>query len=121
MQDAAIFQSAVQPLTKLTQSNMDLITKFSASPEVTSQAINDAQKLSQQAQESVMKLAHSQAFAGLMQGFMKNYTEFLGEMSHGATAIFSQGQMAFMQQANEATANVIETTQSGARRLRSAA
>jgi hypothetical protein len=121
MQDAAIFQSAMQPLTKLTQANMDLISKFSASPEVTSQAINDAQKFFQQAQESAMKLAHSQAFAGLIQGFFQNYTEFLAEMSHAATAIFSQGQATFMRQANEATSNVVEVTQSGARRLRHAA
>ena len=121
MQDAAVFQSALQPLTKLTQANMDLITKFSASPEATSQAINDAQKLFQQAQESAMKLAQSQAFAGLMQGFMKNYAEFLTEMSQGATTLFNQGQAAFMQQANEATSNVVEATQSGARRLRHAA
>ena len=121
MQDAAVFQSALQPLTKLTQANMDLITKFSSSPEVTSQAINDAQKLFQQAQESAMKLAHSQAFSGLLQGFMKNYTEFLAEMSQGATTLFSQGQAAFMQQANEATSTVVEATQSGARRLRHAA
>ena len=121
MQDAAIFQSAVQPLTKLSQANMELISKFSSSPEVTSLAINDAQKLFQQAQESAMKLAHSQAFAGLIQGFMKNYTEFLNEMSHTATAFFSQGQASFMQQANEATSNVVEATQTGARRLRNAA
>ncbi len=120
MQDAAIFQSALQPLTKLTQSNMDLITKFAASPEVISQAINDAQKLFQQAQESAMKLAQSHAFAGLMQGFLKNYTDFLAEMSHSTTAMFSQGQAAFMRQANEATSNVVEATQSGARRLRAA-
>jgi isocitrate dehydrogenase kinase/phosphatase len=34
-----------------------------------------------------------------MQGFMKNYAEFLTEMSQGATTLFSQGQQAFMQQA----------------------
>lgn len=120
MQDAAVFQSALQPFTKLTQANMDLIAKFSASPEVTSQAINDAQKFFQQAQESAIKLAQSHAFSGLMQGVMKNYTEFLTEMSHSATAMFSQGQAAFMQQANEATSNVVGVTQSGARRLRAA-
>ncbi len=120
MQDAAIFQTALQPLTKLAQSNMELITKFAASPEVTSQATNDAQKLFHQAQESAMKLAQSHAFAGLMQGFMKNYTDFLTEMSHSATAMFSQGQAAFMQQASEATSNVVAATQSGGRRLRAA-
>ncbi len=111
----------MQPLTKLAQANMELVSKFSTSPEVISQAINDAQKLFQQSQESAMKLANSQSFAELIQGFMKNYTEFLAEMSHSATAIFSQGQATFVQQANEATSNVVDATQSGARRLRHAA
>lgn len=120
MQDAAIFQSALQPFTKLTQANMELVTRFAASPEVTTQAINDAQKLFQQVQQSAMTLAHSQAFAGMMQGFMTNYTEFLTEMGHSATAMLSQGQAAFMQQANEAASNAVAATQTGARRLRSA-
>ena len=120
MQDTAIFQSALQPFTKLTQANMELVTRFAASPEVTSQAINDAQKFFQQAQQSAMSLAQSQAFAGMMQGFMKNYTEFLTEMGHSATAMFSQGQASFMQQASEATSNAVEAAQTGARRLRSA-
>ena len=120
MQDAAIFQSALQPLTKLMQANMELITKFSTSPEVTSQAVKDAQKLFQQAQESTMKLAQSHAFAGLMQGFMANYTDFLTELSHSATAMISQGQAAFMQQTSEATSNAVAATQTGARRLRAA-
>jgi len=121
MHDAAIFQTALQPLTKLAQSNMDLLTKFAASPAVTSLAIHDAQKLFQQAQDSAMKLAQSSAFSGLMQGFIQNYTEFLAEMSHSASAMVSQGQAAFMQQANEATSTVVEVTQSSARRLRHAA
>ena len=121
MQDSAAIQSAMQPLTKLAQSNMELLSKFSASPEVISQAINDAQKLFQQSQDSAMKLANSQAFAGLIQGFMKNYTEFLTEVSQSATTIFSQGQATFMQQAQEATSNVVDAAQGGARRVRQAA
>ena len=104
MQD---FQFAMQPIIKLAQANMELITRFSTSPEVISQAINDAQKLFHQSQESAMKLAHSKAFAGLMEGFIKNYIEFFAEMCHSATAIFSQGQATFMQQANEATSNIM--------------
>ena len=121
MLDTSAVQSAMQPLQKLAQSNMDLLTKFYASPEVTSQAMSDFQKLFQQTQESAMKLAQSHAFAGMIQGFINNYTEFLTEMSQNATTIASQGQAAFMKQATEATSGAVEATQTGARRLRSAA
>ncbi len=58
----------------------------------------------------MMTLVHSQAFAGPMQEFMKDYTEFLTEMGHSATALFSQGQATFMQQASEAASNAVEAT-----------
>ena len=121
MLDTSAVQSAMLPLQKLAQSNMDLLTKFSASPEVTSQAMNDIQKLFQQTQQSAMKLVQSHAFAGMIQGFIKNYTEFLTEVGQNVTTIASQGQVAFMKQATEATSGAIEATQTGARRLRSAA
>ncbi len=120
MFDATIFQSALQPLQKLAQSNMGLITRFSTSPEVTSQAMSDAQKLFQQTQETVLKLVQSQAFAGMTQGFIKNYTEFLTEMSQGMTSMASQGQAAFMKQATDATTGAMAATQAGVQRLRSA-
>lgn len=121
MLDTNALQSAMQPLQKLAQSNMDLLTKFSASPEVTSQAMSDVQKLFQQTQESAMKLAQSHAFAGMIQGFIKNYTEFVSEVGQNVATIASQGQAAFMKQATETTSGAIEATQTGARRLRSAA
>jgi hypothetical protein len=52
MQDTAALQTAMQPFVKLRQAYMELISKFSMSPEVTSQAIHDAQAIFQQAQES---------------------------------------------------------------------
>ena len=121
MLDTSAVQSAMQPLQKLAQSNMDLLTKFSGSPEVTSQAMSDVQKLFQQTQESAMKLAQSHAFAEMIQGFIKNYTEFMTDLSQNVMTIASQGQAAFMNQATEATSGAIDATQTGAKRLRSAA
>ena len=121
MLDTTVFQSAMKPLQKLAQSNLELLTTFSMSPEVTSQAMSDVQKLVEQTQDSAMKLAQSRAFAGMIQGFVENYTAFLTEVSQNATTIATQAQAGFMKQATEATSGAIEATQTGARRQRNAA
>ena len=93
-----IMQTQAQPFLKLVQANMDLLTQFSTSPEVTSQATANASQLFQQGTASAMKFMHSGAFAHLMQGMMKNYTEFLTELGQSTMAIASQGQAALLQQ-----------------------
>jgi maltose-binding protein MalE len=65
MQDK-LMQAQAQPFVKLAQSNMDLLSRFSASPEVTKQASANASLLFQQASESTMKLMQSAAFSHLM-------------------------------------------------------
>lgn len=109
MQDN-LMQSQAQPFVKLAQANMDLLSRFSTSPEVTTQA-----------SESAMKLMQSAAFAHMMQGMLKNYTEFLSELSHSGMAMLSQGQAAMTRQAQEATNGVIDATEARARRARQAA
>jgi len=116
MQD--IIQAQAQPFFKLAQANMDLFTRFSTSPEVTAQATANASQLFQQATESAMKLMQSGAFAHVMQGMLKNYTEFLAELSQSAMAMMSQGQAALVRQAQEVTEGVIEATPVRARRAR---
>ena len=106
MQDAAL-QSAIQPFVKLTQSNVELMTKFALSREVNAQAMHDVQKLYQQVQDSAAKLMRSNAFAGLMQGFMKNFTEFCTEFGQSGASMLSQGQAAWVQQAQAAATNVV--------------
>jgi uncharacterized membrane-anchored protein YhcB (DUF1043 family) len=120
MQDNLI-QPAVQPFLKLAQANMELFTKFSMSPEVVSQAMADAQKLFQQFQGSAMNLSQSDAFAQLMQGLMKNYTEFATDLAQSGMALMSQAQAALMRQAQDATSNVVDAAQERVRRTRHAA
>ena len=91
---------AMQPFAKLVQANMDLLTNFTFPPDVMSQ---------------------STAIAGVMQGLMKNYTEFLMEMSQSGAAMLSQSQAAFMQQTRDATSNVVDVVEAGTRRARQAA
>jgi hypothetical protein len=119
MQD--VIQAQAQPFFKLAQANMDLFTRFSTSPEMTAQASANASQLFQQATESAMKLMQSGAFAQMMQGMLKNYTEFLAELSQSSMAMMSQGQAALTRQVQEATDNVVDATEVRARRARSAA
>jgi hypothetical protein len=119
MQDLAM-QTQAQPFIKLTQANMDLLTRFSTSPEVTSQTTANATQLFQQATDSTMKLMQSGAFAHLMQGMLKNYTEFLTEFSQGGMAMLSQGQEAMVRQVQESTQGVVGAVETTARRARQA-
>jgi hypothetical protein len=120
MQDN-FMQAQTQPFVKLVQANMDLLTRFSTSPEGASQASANASHLFQQASESAMKIMQSGAFTHLMQGMLKNYTEFLAELSQSGMAMLSQGQAAMTRQAEEASNSVIDATDARVRRARQAA
>lgn len=120
MQDT-VMQAQTQPFVKLAQANMDLFARFSTSPEVTAQASANASQLFQQASESAMKLMQSGAFMHLMQGMLKNYTEFLTELGQSGMTLLSQGQAAMSRQVQDATEGVIEATEVRGRRARQAA
>ena len=120
MQDN-IMQTPTQPFVKLAQANMDLLARFSTSPEVTSQTTENAGHLLQQASESTMRLMQSGAFAHLMQGMLKNYTEFLIELNRTSLALISEGQAAMTRQVQEATNGFTEATDARAQRPRRAA
>ncbi len=112
-----ITQAQTQPFIKLAQSNMELLSRFSSSPEITAQATH----LFQQATESSRSLMQSGAFAQMMQGMLKNYSEFFMEMNHNAMTLLGQGQAAMVRQVEEASENVIDATETRARRPRQAA
>ena len=121
MQSTIVQTEAIQPFVRLAQSNMDLWSKFSQSPEVMAEATRNMKSFMEQAQTSTASLARSQAFTGLMQGMVKNYTDFVSELTQSTYAMMSQGQAAFLQQAQEATANVVDATEARTRRHRQAA
>jgi hypothetical protein len=110
-------QTQAAPFVRLMQANMELLTQFSSSPEVMSQATANAN----QASGSTMKLMQSGAFAQVMQGMMKNYTEFLTELGQGTMAMMSQANAALLQQSQEATNGITEATDIRGRRGRQAA
>lgn len=106
----------MQPLVKLTQSNMELLTRFSASPEVMRQSVANAQALFEQAQKSAANLAQSGAFAQLTQGFMRNYIEFVTEVGQSGMAALVNGQSEMMRFAQDAGTQAVETVTPRARR-----
>jgi hypothetical protein len=113
-----ILQAQAQPYLKLVQSNMELLAQFSTSPELTSQAPTSATDLFQQGPASAMKFMQSGAFAQLMQGMLKNYTEFLTEVGQSAVAYTRETQAALLQQTQDATDGLIEAKESRGRRAR---
>ena len=113
-----LMQTAMQPFIKLTQANMELLTKFSMSPEVISQSMAGAQNAFQQGRETATTLVQSNAFAQLLQGMLKNYTEFMMEAGQSTMAALTQGQAAMIRQAEEASENVVDAAQARSRRSR---
>lgn len=114
-------QAQTQPFVKLAQANMDLLTRFSSSPEVVTQATAHASQLFLLASESAMQLMHSGAFTHLMQGMLKNYIEFFTELTQSNLGMLSQSRGAINQHVQEATNAVIDATDARSRRARQAA
>lgn len=102
-------QAAFQPLMKLAEANLALMTKFYASHEVLNQSSENVQQMVQQAQKAVASLVQSNAFGHLFQGMWQNYTEFLTEFSQSTAAAMTQGHTALTRQAEESGNAVLKT------------
>lgn len=101
--------ATMQPLLRLTEANMALMTQFSTSSDVMKQSNANVQELIQQVQKTVTALVQSNAFAQLSQGMWKNYTEFLTEFSQSSMAALTEGQAELTRQAQETGDSVIKT------------
>jgi hypothetical protein len=105
-----LMQPFMAPFTKLAQSNLDLFTKFSLSPEAVSQAMLQAQRTFLQQSPSAPLQVPPNAIAELMMGLLKNYMEFLMELGQGSAALMQQ-----------APATLAKATQQAARQATAAA
>jgi hypothetical protein len=112
---------ALQPWIRLAQSNMELFGRFASSPEVAAEALRAMQGVAEQTWASAMALGQSRAVAELMQGLMRNYTEFVAELGQSAYAMIGQTQAALLQHAQEAAGNVVHAAMAQAGRMRVAA
>ena len=89
---------------------MELLGKFSTSPDVMAQAGNNLQGVFQQNQESASKLMQSSAFAQLAQGMLKNYSDFMMELGQAGMSAMTQAQSTMVSQTKQATDNVVEAS-----------
>lgn len=107
-----LMQPFMAPFTKLAQSNLELFTKFSLSPEAVAQAMAQAQRIFMQ--QSPASLAPMQvppnAIADLMMGLMKNYMEFLMELGQGSAALMQQAPPTLAKAAQQATRQATAAT-----------
>jgi hypothetical protein len=110
-----IMQTAMQPYIKLVQANVELLARFFTSPESVAQAAALAQSFLQPGQESAARLMQSNVFMQLVQGMLKNYTEFLTEVGQAGVAMLTQGQAAVMRQMEGASGHVFAASQTGKR------
>jgi hypothetical protein len=108
MQDNPM-QATLQAYVKLVRSNMELLGRYSMSPETTTQVMANAQSLLRPGQGTPSSLAQSPAFTELMQGAVKNYTEFMAEVAQSGVAMLAQGQAALIQQTQQSTEGLAST------------
>jgi hypothetical protein len=118
MQNAV--QATVQPFMKLMQTNMELLNKFTGSLDLSTAAGTHTATQIQAAQDALAKLMQSNAVSNLVQGLMKNYTDFISEFSQQGATLVSQTQETLHQQTREAADHVMDATQSRVRQVRSA-
>lgn len=93
------FETLLSPYTKLARANMDLMAKFSTSPEVMSQTLGAAQKFSTGSADAATGLLATNAFSEFLMGLIKNWMEFWTDLGQSALAFADQSQEAFLKKA----------------------
>jgi hypothetical protein len=119
MQDTnnTIMETALQPFIKLAQNNMELVKSFSQLPEVNpSVAGSNGQNPFLQGQTSAASLLQSNAFLNLMQGAVKNYTEFVVALGQNSIAAVGQTQASLVREGKAVAENVVDATEARRRR-----
>ena len=99
---------STQPAVKLVTANLEMMMRFTSSPEVLSHAMLATSQMVQQAGAHTLQLMQTDAFARLVQGMMRNYTEFLGESGRDAVTWMQEGQTALIEGARDAADTVVE-------------
>ena len=120
--DENSLQPLTQPYVRLTQRNMQLLTSFSASPEMVSlwmkngqkmfsqavqgaasgKASHDPKKMAEQIQDNLSDVSQSKAFASLLQGLMQSHMQFLTDLAQTNMAVLGQVPTKMMQNLQQA-------------------
>ena len=108
MQDHPM-QAALQAYVNLFRSNMELLGRYSMSPETTTQFTANVQSLLKPGEAGPSSLAQSAACTELMHGAVKNYTVFMAEVAQSGAAMLAQGQAGLVRQTQQATEGFTST------------
>ncbi len=117
----------MQPYIRLTQRNMQLFTSFSASPEMVTLWLQNAQKMVihaakstangksgeepqkmvEQVQNSLSDVGQSKAFAGLVQGLMQSHMQFLMDLAQTNMSAMSEVPAKMMENMQQAATKTL--------------
>ncbi|MGQ0591566.1 MAG: hypothetical protein ACT4QB_02660 [Gammaproteobacteria bacterium] len=91
----------LQPVVQLTSANIETLSRFANSREITELARDSASKYLELVQDNMAKIAGSDAFATCLQTTIDNYVRFANEYTQNVYGIVSQGQEFLSRQVEE--------------------
>jgi hypothetical protein len=110
MQDNLTSTSTL-PFARLLQKNMDLVTRFMASPEVASESTADKSQTFREAAGSMTALMRTSAFTEMMRGMLGNHTAFMNELSRRGVSALGEVQEALVRHTGRATDTIIKAAE----------
>lgn len=93
--------NVLEPVVHLTNANIETLSRFANSREVTELAKNSASKYLEVVQDNMAKIAGSDAFATCLRTTIDNYVRFANEYTQSVYGIVSQGQEFVTRQVEE--------------------
>jgi hypothetical protein len=93
--------NVLQPVVDLTNANIETLSRFANSREVTELAKDSASKYLGLVQDNMAKIAGSDAFATCLQTTIDNYVRFANEYTKNVYGIVAQGQEFVTRQVEE--------------------
>ncbi len=93
--------NVLQPIVDLTNANIETLSRFANSREVTELTKDSASKYLELVQDNMAKIAGSDAFATCLRTTIDNYVRFANEYTQNMYGMVSQGQEFVTQQVKE--------------------
>lgn len=118
MQENNLLENAIQPFIKLAQNNLELVKSLSNSSATASSPSlgTPVHNPFLQGAGSAAGLLQPTAFLQLMQGTVKNYTEFMVALSQNTVSAVNQTQATLVREGRTMADNVADATEARKRR-----
>ena len=115
MQENNLMENAIQPFIQLAQNNLELVKTLSQSSATASPSVAGAQGQNPFLQ-GAGNLLQPTAFMQLMQGTVKNYTEFMMTLGQNTVSALNQTQASMVREGRTMADNVADATEARRRR-----